>query len=64
MSEFVAVSDPRPAVRVIALNRREKKNALSREMYAALASALKEADAEDHVRVVRLTGNRQHFYCR
>ncbi len=42
MSEFVVVSDPRPAVRVVTLNRPEKKNALTRDMYDALAAALKE----------------------
>jgi hypothetical protein len=31
MSEFVVVTDPRPGVRVIALNRPEKKNALMRQ---------------------------------
>src|SRR5437899_1417533 len=45
MSEFVVVTDPRPGVRVIALNRLEKKNALTRQMYDVLVGVLKTADA-------------------
>src|SRR5260221_5067485 len=61
MSEFVVVSDPRPAVRLIALNRPEKKNALTRAMYDALAIALRAADADSTVRVVCLTGSGDAF---
>jgi enoyl-CoA hydratase/carnithine racemase len=38
------------------LNRPEKKNALSREMYAALSDGLRSAAADDAVRVVLLAG--------
>jgi enoyl-CoA hydratase/carnithine racemase len=61
MSEFVVVSDPRPAVRVIAISRPEKKNALTRAMYDALSTALRAADADSTVRVVCLTGNGDAF---
>jgi enoyl-CoA hydratase/carnithine racemase len=43
------------------LNRPQKKNALTREMYAALADALQAADADDSVRVVLLTGSSECF---
>jgi enoyl-CoA hydratase/carnithine racemase len=44
MNALVVVSDPRPAVRVIALNRPEKKNALTRAMYDAVSAALRAAE--------------------
>ena len=61
MSEFVLATDPRPGVRVIALSRPEKKNALTREMYDASSAALKAADADPTVRVVCLTGTGDAF---
>jgi enoyl-CoA hydratase/carnithine racemase len=61
MSEFVVVTDPRPGVRVIALNRPEKKNALTRQMYDVLVGVLKTADADRNVRVVCLTGSGDAF---
>src|SRR5258708_26627324 len=61
MSEFVVVSDPRPAVRLIALSRPEKKNALTHAMYDALATPLRAADADSTVRVVCLTGSGDAF---
>src|SRR5258708_37491710 len=61
MSEFVVITDPRPAVRVIALSRPEKKNALTRAMYDALSAALRAADADRNVRVVCLTGTGDAF---
>ena len=56
MSELVLATDPRPGVRVILLNRPEKKNALTREMYDASTAALLAADADPTVRVVCLAG--------
>lgn len=41
----------------VTLNRPEKKNALTRAMYDAMADALRRAAAEDAVRVVLLTGS-------
>jgi enoyl-CoA hydratase/carnithine racemase len=61
LSEFVVVSDPRPDVRVVTLNRPEKKNALTRDMYDALAAAPKAADADRSVRVVSLAGSGDAF---
>lgn len=40
----------------IQMNRPEKKNALTREMYAAMAAALHAAEADDDIRVVLFTG--------
>ena len=45
----------------IELNRPEKKNALSPEMYAALARALTDADADGEVRAVLVHGQRGCF---
>lgn len=39
------------AAQIIRLNRPEKKNAITRTMYAAMAAALREGDADDAVRV-------------
>ena len=43
-------------VAVITMNRPERKNAFTREQYELLADALKNADTNDDVRVVVLTG--------
>jgi enoyl-CoA hydratase/carnithine racemase len=43
-------------VAVIIMNRPERKNAFTREQYELLAGALKNADTNDDVRVVVLTG--------
>ena len=50
---LVAVQD---RVMTITMNRPEKKNALSQAMYTAMTEALAQADADDEVRVVLLTG--------
>jgi enoyl-CoA hydratase/carnithine racemase len=50
MSEFVVV-ERQGAVQSIRLNRPEKKNAITRAMYAAMAKALIDADADEEVRV-------------
>lgn len=49
LSEFVQI-ERRGAVQVIRLNRPEKKNAITRDMYAAMASALIDGDGDDSVR--------------
>ena len=41
----------------ITLNRPEKKNALTQEMYAVMTTALEEADSSDDVRAVLITGS-------
>ncbi|MGY0217243.1 enoyl-CoA hydratase [Endozoicomonadaceae bacterium StTr2] len=45
----------------ISLNREEKKNALTQEMYTALVDALESASADPEVRVVCLTGSKDCF---
>jgi enoyl-CoA hydratase/carnithine racemase len=45
----------------IRINRPEKKNALTQDMYAALATALSQADANAAVRVITLTGSGDSF---
>ena len=48
-------------VRVLRLNRPERKNALTAELGWAIARALSRADADDDVRVIALTGNGDAF---
>lgn len=55
MTETVLCADV-GAVRVLTLNRPESRNALNRALIRALYTALKEADADDAVRAVVLTG--------
>lgn len=50
MSEHILV-ERRDAVQIIRLNRADKKNAITRTMYATMAKALKDGDADDAVRV-------------
>lgn len=49
------------AVAIVRLNRPEKKNALDLEMRAAIASAVRELDADDSVRAIVLTGGEEVF---
>ena len=44
------------AVRIIRLNRPEKKNALTQPMYAAITRAMNEAQANDAIRCLMITG--------
>ncbi len=55
MSEPVVVTDE-GAVRIIRLNRPEKKNALIQPMYAAMTAALREAGASAAIRCVIFAG--------
>jgi enoyl-CoA hydratase/carnithine racemase len=55
MTTTVTVTDE-GAVRVIRLNRPEKKNALTLAMYAELARALREADQSDSIRCAVIAG--------
>ncbi len=48
-------------VLTIAMNRPERKNALSLAMYAALAEVILQADKDAHVRVIVLTGTDEFF---
>ncbi len=49
MSEHVTI-ERADAVQVIRMNRADKKNAITRDMYAAMAAALKAGDADPSVR--------------
>jgi enoyl-CoA hydratase/carnithine racemase len=60
MSENVVV-EQRGGVLHLHLDRPEKKNALTIEMYAALAEALRQGEAQDETRVVLLSGEGDSF---
>jgi enoyl-CoA hydratase/carnithine racemase len=45
----------------IALDRPQKKNALTSQMYAALAEALRDADSDDAIHVILFRGNGDSF---
>jgi enoyl-CoA hydratase/carnithine racemase len=57
----VLIVEDRGAVRVLTMNRPEKRNALNTELTQALLDALRAADAEESVRCVVLTGAGQAF---
>ncbi|WP_137123890.1 enoyl-CoA hydratase-related protein [Roseomonas sp. HF4] len=59
MNEVLVTDDA--GLRTIRLNRPEKKNALTRAMYAAMAEALREAAARPSVRAVLMTGGTECF---
>ncbi len=50
MSEHILI-ERTGAIQIIRLNRADKKNAITRAMYATMAKALKDGDADDAVRV-------------
>ena len=58
---MILLSDDHGAVRVLTMNRPEVRNALSTELFEALYAALDEADADDAVRAVVLTGSDPAF---
>lgn len=60
MSEHVLI-EQRGAVQVIRLNRPEKKNAITRAMYAAMADALKRGDEDAQVRCHVILGQKGAF---
>ena len=60
MTELV-LSEVRPPAVVLTMNRPEKQNALSRELFEALDAGLDAAEADDAVRGVVLTGNDKVF---
>ena len=55
MSEHIEVSRD-GAVQIVRMNRPDKKNAITRAMYAAMAKALRQGDADDAVRVHLILG--------
>ena len=60
-SVAVLVVEDRNAVRVLTMNRPEKRNALNSELTHALLEALRRADQEDRIGCVVLTGAGQGF---
>ncbi|MFM7780764.1 MAG: enoyl-CoA hydratase-related protein, partial [Alphaproteobacteria bacterium] len=54
MSEIEITDDA--GLRIIRLNRPEKKNALTRAMYSAMAAALREAATAPAIRAILITG--------
>ncbi len=58
MSEFIEIERPAdyPGVMTIRMNRPEKKNAITRDMYDAMAQALIMAGKDDDVRAVAIFG--------
>ena len=60
MSEHL-LSEDRDGVRVLTLNRPQKKNAINNEMWVALREAFRAAAADDAVRCVLLCGAGDHF---
>lgn len=61
MSEHVSVEQPAPGVLLVRLNRPEKKNALTGEMYGALAAALARANNDPDIRAAVITGSGGSF---
>ena len=55
MSNSVVITD-NAGVRIIRMNRPEKKNALTQPMYAAMTRALREAEASEAIRCVMIAG--------
>src|SRR6185312_1173622 len=55
MSEHVSVTDEGP-IRVVRMNRPDKKNALTHAMYAALTNALNGANGNDNIRAIVIAG--------
>jgi enoyl-CoA hydratase/carnithine racemase len=56
----VTVTDDGP-VRVIRLNRPQKKNALTRAMYNAVSEAIRQSDKDDAIRCLVIAGAREVF---
>lgn len=61
MTLETVVVETRDRVRVLRINRPEKKNALADKIYRALADEIRKADADDAVRVLVLTGTGDSF---
>ncbi len=58
---YVLVDTPRPHIRVLTLNRPERRNAMAFEVMVPLREALEEAGRDNDVRVVVLTGAGEGF---
>ena len=53
---YLLIEDPRPGIRIISLNRPEKRNALCNPLREELFNSLEEADSDSEVRVIVLSG--------
>jgi enoyl-CoA hydratase/carnithine racemase len=60
MSDSIVVTDD-GAVRIIRMNRPEKKNALTQPMYAAMTRTMREAEANEAIRCLVLAGGQGAF---
>lgn len=59
--KFIVVEDPEPAIRRIALNRPEKRNALSNALRAEMFDALRKADLDPAIGAIIIKGNGKCF---
>lgn len=59
--EYILTSRPEPSVFLITLNRPKALNALSSPLFAELNKALEEADRDDSVGAMVLTGSERAF---
>jgi enoyl-CoA hydratase len=59
--KFIVVEEPAPSVRRIALNRPEKRNALSNALRGELFDALRKADLDQSVGAIVIKGNGKCF---
>ena len=55
-SESILLEETRNGVRILRMNRPEKKNALSNDLTRALVRSFEAAASDDEIRVVALTG--------
>lgn len=56
-SELLQVSTPQAGVRVVAFNRPQKRNALSKQLIKDFLGALDRASADSEIRAIIITGN-------
>jgi enoyl-CoA hydratase/carnithine racemase len=59
--QFIQVEDPEPGIRRIALNRPDKRNALSNALRAELFDALRKADLDPAIGAIVIKGNGKCF---
>lgn len=61
--DVLLTTSPAEGVRLLTMNRPERRNALSPELVQALIAGLREADADPEVRAVILTGAGEKAFC-
>ena len=59
--EYILVSRPEPSVLLVTLNRPKSLNALSSPLFKELNQALEDADADDSIGAMVLTGSERAF---